>query len=178
MSVLNVGCGHKIMSGAVNLDMHAKNGADVVFDLNAIYDGKKLPFPDRCFDVVYCSHVMEDFIDPVPVLTELLRVTKKYLRVIVPSHSMVWLVNLYHKRGYTISSLRSFAGVHLQYGTVTDCRVLYARYANTKRAGWYVDFSVWLRNLVGWRMVEYTFLQYVFPMAEIDIVYERVGGSV
>jgi len=67
---LNVGCGNDIKKGWINLDYHKKNCADVVFNLNEIYSGKKLPFKDNFFDYIYCSHVLEDFSEPSPIIDE------------------------------------------------------------------------------------------------------------
>lgn len=43
-----------------------------------------LPFPDRCFDVVTCSHTLEHIIDPSDAIRELERVAKRLLFIVVP----------------------------------------------------------------------------------------------
>lgn len=55
MSVLNVGAGHDIVPGAVNLDVLALPGIDVVHDLAVA----PWPFPDGRFDEVRAVDVLE-----------------------------------------------------------------------------------------------------------------------
>ncbi|HPH78608.1 MAG TPA: class I SAM-dependent methyltransferase [bacterium] len=40
-------------------------------------DAANLPFDDESFDFVYCSHLLEHVTDPIKVVEEILRVTKK-----------------------------------------------------------------------------------------------------
>lgn len=60
-------------------------------------DAKELPFPDKTFDTVSLDHVIEHFIDPVPLILEAKRVARK--RVIIgipimhlndPDHKIAW----------------------------------------------------------------------------------------
>lgn len=45
----------------------------------AIYDGKRMPFPDNSFDVVVAVDVLHHTTDMLPVLKEMKRVAKKYV---------------------------------------------------------------------------------------------------
>lgn len=70
---INVGCGRKVLSGWVNVDIIARDGVDVVCD------ARELPFPDCSVDVVMGIHVIEHFYQweaPV-VLAEWRRVLKR-----------------------------------------------------------------------------------------------------
>jgi len=51
---------------------------------------KDLPFKDGVLDYVYSSHLLEDFKDWTPILTEWLRVIKPggYLVIMVPDHGL------------------------------------------------------------------------------------------
>ncbi len=73
---INIGCGLDIKEGWINLDSHNKNGADLIFDLNDLFKGKRLPFKDNYFDYVYCSHVIEDFWEPMVLIEEFIRICK------------------------------------------------------------------------------------------------------
>ena len=72
MKKLNVGCGKDIREKWDNLDTHTNNGANIVHDLNNL----PLPFEDNTYDYVLCSHVIEDWLNPLPLLQELVRITK------------------------------------------------------------------------------------------------------
>ncbi|MFZ2071229.1 MAG: class I SAM-dependent methyltransferase [Halobacteriota archaeon] len=50
---------------------------------------KGLPFEDKSFDLVYSDGLLEHFVDPEPILTELFRVSKKYVLTFVPRISML-----------------------------------------------------------------------------------------
>ncbi len=107
MKKLNVGSGQDVRpseEGWINLDTHNKLGAQCIFNLDDIYKGKKIPFEDNTFDVVYCSHVLEDFIKPLPIINELVRVCKTggIIEIKVPYMTCVW-DGIYHQRPYSIS---------------------------------------------------------------------------
>lgn len=61
-------------SAAIARDLLSINGLDPGRIVNA--RGEKLPFPDRHFDIVYSSNVLEHTDDPARVLREALRVLK------------------------------------------------------------------------------------------------------
>jgi SAM-dependent methyltransferase len=69
---LNLGCGRKRLADAVNLDVSAAVGADVVHDLNMV----PWPFPDGGFDEVHAYDVIEHVVDVVPVLEEIHRICR------------------------------------------------------------------------------------------------------
>lgn len=80
---LNVGCGKTPLKGFINLDRVAREGVDVVFDLEqcayATLGGTKecrLPFPDDHFDRMLCSHTIEHIHNFLPVMEELWRVAR------------------------------------------------------------------------------------------------------
>jgi SAM-dependent methyltransferase len=69
---LNLGCGRKHLPGAVNLDVTAETGPDVVHDLNRI----PWPFPDERFEVVHAYDVIEHLNDVIAAVGEIRRVLK------------------------------------------------------------------------------------------------------
>jgi SAM-dependent methyltransferase len=95
-SVLDVGCG----SGHLIRQVRDRAGgapaklAAIDFALGADNDWRgiethrarieRLPFPDRAFDTVMCTHVLEHILDLRAMVAELRRVTRKRLLVVVP----------------------------------------------------------------------------------------------
>ncbi|MGQ9624785.1 MAG: class I SAM-dependent methyltransferase [Candidatus Bathycorpusculaceae bacterium] len=88
-SRLDVGCGAQ-PTGSVNVDLMVDDD-DLRWDNNpkgyenfVKADINYLPFPDDCFDEVYCSHVLEHLVNPEKAIEELKRVSRKRVTVIVP----------------------------------------------------------------------------------------------
>lgn len=90
--LLDVGCGRgyflsRVAEARPDLELV---GSDVVDKL--AYQGMRLvagnieslPFEDRSFDVVTCSHTLEHIVDPSAAIRELKRVAKRVLFVAVP----------------------------------------------------------------------------------------------
>jgi SAM-dependent methyltransferase len=72
MRRLNIGCGTKPLPGAVNLDISADVGADVVHDLNRF----PWPFEAESFDEVYAYDVLEHVENVPRALEEIHRICK------------------------------------------------------------------------------------------------------
>jgi SAM-dependent methyltransferase len=66
---LNLGCGHDVRPGWVNLDRAALPGVDLVHDLDSL----PLPFADGAFDHICAQDVLEH-VDYIPLLRELHRI--------------------------------------------------------------------------------------------------------
>ena len=75
--VLNLGCGHKLMAGAVNLDVSGGVGADVVHDLSIL----PWPLPSDSFREVHAQDVIEHLGDTVRTMEEIHRVSRRGARV-------------------------------------------------------------------------------------------------
>lgn len=69
---LNIGCGHDIRSGWINLDSSPLAGVDVVYDI----ESGLFPFDDEQFDEILCQDVLEH-VEYIPVLKEIHRILKK-----------------------------------------------------------------------------------------------------
>ena len=91
VSIADVGCG----TGYVIKQIQDKGydnicGIDLVphseFDTVEIKEGniEALPFPDKAFDIVICSHTLEHVLDLPKAISELKRVTKTKLIITVP----------------------------------------------------------------------------------------------
>lgn len=91
-TLLDVGCGRGYFLSRVREARPeiALTGCDVVDKL--AYAGisltqgsaEQLPFPDKSFDVVTCSHTLEHILRPSFAVNELKRVAKRVLFVVVP----------------------------------------------------------------------------------------------
>ena len=91
-TLLDVGCGRgyflmRVREARPELEL---TGCDVVDKLSypgiSLIQGsaEHLPFPDKSFDVVTCSHTLEHILQPSRAVSELKRVAKKVLFVVVP----------------------------------------------------------------------------------------------
>ncbi len=68
---LNLGCGHDIRAGWVNLDSAKIEGVDVIHDIEKL----PLPFANDEFDEILCSDILEH-VEYIPVLKDLHRILK------------------------------------------------------------------------------------------------------
>jgi SAM-dependent methyltransferase len=90
--MLDVGCGAAYQSSLLRssgrniISMDIANRAYYT-NLNVLGDCTYLPFRDNCFDVIYCSHVLEHIQDRRKALLEMIRVanTDGYIYVVVPT---------------------------------------------------------------------------------------------
>ena len=92
-NVLDVACGKGFMTEKLAQQGHQVIGVDIVLlninneNTNPSYmsaEITKLPFPDDYFDTVVCTHTLEHIRDAPMALTEIRRVCKKRLIVVVP----------------------------------------------------------------------------------------------
>ena len=71
-STLNVGCGQIRIPNSVGVDFDPGTVADVIHDLDVF----PWPFPDRSFDRIVCSHVLEHLRTPWRAMKELERLAR------------------------------------------------------------------------------------------------------
>jgi SAM-dependent methyltransferase len=96
--VLDVGCGHQ-PKGDVNVDLYPEPSAHRAYDQRVCNDVKldlkntlnfvqadalHLPFPDTCFDSVQSNHFLEHAPNPIIALSEMLRVSARWVEIHVP----------------------------------------------------------------------------------------------
>lgn len=55
-----------------------------VMPVDIVAPGDKIPVPDKSFDFVISSHVIEHFFDPIAALKEWRRIARKYIYIICP----------------------------------------------------------------------------------------------
>ena len=58
--------------------------------VDIIADGCSIPVPDKSFDFVISSHVIEHFFDPIAALKEWRRIARKYIYLIVPKRDALY----------------------------------------------------------------------------------------
>jgi SAM-dependent methyltransferase len=94
-SVCDVGCGTGALLqriGAARPDIEKRTGVDFVIDDAGRLPGvdyvaariEDLPFPDKAFDTVICTHVIEHVLDYRRSIAELRRIAKRCLIIVVP----------------------------------------------------------------------------------------------
>jgi SAM-dependent methyltransferase len=94
-SAMDVGCGTGALLRRVRdtcKDLGALVGVDFVIDPELRDQGiqyfaakvETLPFPDKAFDTVICTHVIEHIVDYRAAIAELRRVTRRRLILVVP----------------------------------------------------------------------------------------------
>jgi len=111
MKLLDVGCGHNKIEGALGMDNNPLCNPDVLHDLENI----PYPFPDNEFDQIHCGQVLEHTTNIIPVMRELHRIGKPGATVIIsvphfsgktafmdPSHKsfFAWFTFKYFTRDY------------------------------------------------------------------------------
>ena len=94
-SILDVGCGVGQVVGQLMVAGYEVHGVDVaepniqkaqkISPRCQLYDGKRLPYPDRNFSAVGALNVLEHVEDPEAFLAELVRVTEVGGRIVVSS---------------------------------------------------------------------------------------------
>lgn len=124
-AVLNLGCGTDRIEGAVNLDISAAVGADVVHDLRRF----PWPLPDSTFSTVVGMDVIEHLPDMLATMEEISRICRPgaIVRLATPHFSCA---NAYtdpthcHRLGYFTFDYFVGTATHNHY---TDARFSYRR---------------------------------------------------
>ncbi len=106
--ILNVGCGDKTFAD-VNVDLFKNGEANcqihrrrIVKMPSAIQNfvlasAECLPFRDSSFDIVYCYHVIEHLDDPIRLVGEVYRVSKRLSLIRCPHNLSFNAKTKYHK---------------------------------------------------------------------------------
>jgi len=87
--LLDFGCGRKpyetlfAVKEYIGLDMQQTGHDHNNSKIDVFYDGKHIPFPDECFDSLFCSEVFEHVFNIDEVLPEINRVLKKGAQVLI-----------------------------------------------------------------------------------------------
>lgn len=77
----------KFAPGSEQYEMYAKAQRDLcgeVMSVDIVAPGDNIPVPDKSFDFVISSHVIEHFFDPIKALKEWARIARKYIYIVCP----------------------------------------------------------------------------------------------
>lgn len=185
MKKLNIGAGLDIRKGWVNLDRNNRLGADVVWDLNKL----PLPFDDNTFDYIYIGHVLEDFIDVVPLMGDIVRIAKVggLIEITVPNETN-FAGSIYHQKQFNLHSFISYADnnphTSLNYAEKHRVEIVKIEYYGhnkfqkkriTLRGRIYENICVFIGNLLGADIMCNTFIKYLFPMLSIRCIYRKTS---
>lgn len=164
---INIGCGDDIREGWINLDYHNRYGANYIWDLRNL----PLPFKDGEFDYVFCSHVLEDFVNVIPLLDELVRITKKggKIELEVPYHTCGWN-SIYHQRCFTVSSFKSYVYMNL-YDKSPPVEIELIKFCGRKWVAWIYNFISNLRHKDKSNLIDHSFLKYLYPNLFLRVIY-------
>lgn len=90
-NLLDVGCGRgyflRKVKAAKNLELTGCEIHNGIGDLDVNFVNgfiEKLPFPDKSFDIVTCTHTIEHIIDLKKSIDELKRVARKQIMIVTP----------------------------------------------------------------------------------------------
>ena len=107
MTILNLGCGHKLIKDALNVDVTYYDGVDEVVDLS-VYPW---PWKDESIDGIHASHVIEHLADPIQFINECRRILKKggFLRLCLPHSSSVTNIGCFgHYRTFSYNTMHGY----------------------------------------------------------------------
>lgn len=97
---LNLGCGSFKKDGYLNIDINPNLSPDVTHDLNNI----PYPFPSDFFDIIEADHVLEHLENPLGIMKEIHRISKKDAKLIIRvPHFSRGFTHPDHKRGFDVS---------------------------------------------------------------------------
>lgn len=107
-SVIDLGCGEGHLLNFLSPHLQNKYCAAIDFDENEVKDAKNnllncdvtkasiynVPYPDRSFDLVICTEVLEHLDSPDVAISEIKRLSKKYVILSVPREPLWRSLNM------------------------------------------------------------------------------------
>lgn len=179
---INIGSGEYVRKGWDNLDSHATFGANIIHDLNKL----PLPIKSNTYDYVFCCHVIEDFIDPIPLIEEFIRITKVggIIEIRVPNETHFWS-SLHHKRGFSTRAFQFYAEGKIagHYNKKPNVKIKELKYYGLEedrknkinlRGRIYWRISVFFANLFGNVIMTETPMKYLFPLVNIKVKFVKI----
>lgn len=131
--VLDIGSGHHPFPLATHLaDLKTEDNSDrggglLVKDDRPFYpiDIEAMPFKNKEFDFVYCSHVLEHVIDPIAACSEIMRIGKRGY-VETPTRASDMLYN--------------YSYLHRWHVATAENTLIFVEYSDRERKGTGVDY--------------------------------------
>lgn len=171
---LNLGCGHDIREGWINLDISPIEGVDVVHDINNL----PLPFDNESMDYILCQDIFEH-IEYIPLLEELHRILKPggIVEIRVPHFSSRFnFIDPTHKKMFSIQTFDFFTEhapfERSYYFPFHFEKTVYRKIAFSKSWVFFINFLVEPVINCSQRMrtfYEASFLSRLFPCANIIV---------
>lgn len=167
MNILDVGCGHRKLPGAIGVDWNPRTAADVIHDLNAF----PYPFADNTFDEIYCDSILEHLDDFFKVMEELHRITRAdgRIQVKVPYYtSFDAYTDPTHKHFFTSRSFDYFRE-DFRYNYYTNARFMivnrYLTFLKLKQLGGLSPYQLCGIEFFANRCLKIyeAFFAYIFP---------------
>ena len=170
MKKLNMGCGHDIKKGYINLDFIDNGGVDVIHNLNNF----PYPFKDNYFDEIYYAHILEHVEDFNKTMLEIIRISKpnSILHIRVPFFANGrGFATFDHKRFFSFDTFDELiTGI---YGITLPIEVIHKRfnftdpYRNPK-----------LNMLMSWiNIIPYQFYQrffcWILAVHEVELIIKN-----
>ena len=174
---INIGCGQDVRRGWDNLDSHHRPGINIVWDLRKL---PIKPIKDNTYDFIYCAYVLEDFINPLPLLDELVRITKPggKIEIRVPNE-FVW-GSLQHQRPFNLTAFYNYARGSNHYKCfkpgvkVKELKYIPVEFTDIQFYAYvYTRASVFILNLLGRRITDNTFIKFLFPIVNLKIILQK-----
>lgn len=176
LKILDLGCGKKKRPGSIGVDYSDRHDADVIHDLNFF----PYPFEANSFDQVYLDNVLEHLDNPMRVMEEVHRITKKGGKVIViaPYFRSVWaFIDPTHKTFFTVDSFAYYDPDHLicqRYDYVSTRfkvdRIVFNETLNDRK--WIKRLMIKLANKYPNRYEIY--LSHLYPLDEITYYITKI----
>lgn len=175
---LNLGCGHDIREGWINLDISPVEGVDVVHDIKDL----PLPFADNSMDYILCQDVLEH-IEYLPLLEDIYRMLKPggIVEIRVPHFSSRFnYIDPTHKKMFSVETFDFFTAKapfgRAYYFERHFSRVIYRRIVFSK--GWVFFINYLTEPVINCcqsmrRFYEASFLSRLFPSANIVVKLQK-----
>jgi len=167
--ILDLGCGKKKREGAIGVDHSDRHDADIIHDLNVF----PYPFESDFADEIYLDNILEHLDDPMRVMEEVFRISKKgnLVKVIVPYFRSLWaFIDPTHQNYFTVDSFAYYDPNHIicQRFDYTDTRFFVNKviFNETLEVRW------WTKKLIikianKWPNRYETYLSHHFPLDDI-----------
>ncbi|MDD5192592.1 MAG: methyltransferase domain-containing protein [Candidatus Nanoarchaeia archaeon] len=137
MKKLNLGCGEDYKKGWINLDCRNDIKTDIKWDVNRI----PYPFKDNTFNEVLMKMILEHAKDPIRILKEIIRISKKNSKIIVivpHAGSYAAKSDLQHKNFFTENTFDEW---HLlEYG-LTELKLIKKEFLFKNKWKRYIPFK-------------------------------------
>ncbi|MBU0467700.1 MAG: class I SAM-dependent methyltransferase [Candidatus Omnitrophica bacterium] len=161
--ILDLGCRHQKVPGAIGVDMDPDADVDVIHD----FDNFPYPFEDNYADKIFATHIIEHLEQPGEFLKEIYRILKPGGQVFIATPhftSYTAYCEHTHKAYYSYFMFRNLLAETGSKFQVKKCEVTF--YKSFRRAGISYLANKFPENYE-------RFWAYIFPAENIEILLEK-----